>query len=282
MSYAILRTSKLKDKSKTTSAAEHNFRIRNQGNIDQSKSGENRLLFNPLNVDVSKAGGLTQAITSKYEDLEIKVRANAVFAQEFVITASPEFFENKEKGFIDTWADAQLEFMKQNFGDNVVICMQHNDERTPHLHFVLSTEEKRERTHKSGSKKMAFGLNARRWNPAFLKDLHTKHAEFNQSKGYDLKRGLEGSTATHRPVKEFYRDMERLEAEAGEARTWKSKAGKLSKMVATLADWLAEANPELSDATDRLKAKASVMSGGNPHAPEEMEKKGAGRSPQKL
>ena len=46
MSYAILRTSKLKDKSKTSSAAEHNFRIRQQANIDASKTPENKILYN--------------------------------------------------------------------------------------------------------------------------------------------------------------------------------------------------------------------------------------------
>ena len=152
MSYAILRTSKLKDKSKTSSAAEHNFRIRQQANIDASKTPENKILYNPLNVDTSKTGALASAIETKYKALGVKERKNSVFAQEFVISASPEYFENKEKEEIEAWAKQQNRFMLDNFGENVVISCLHLDEKTPHLHFIVSTEEKKRENTNQGKK----------------------------------------------------------------------------------------------------------------------------------
>ena len=38
MSYNIMRTAKIKDRQAITSAASHNFRIRQQGNIDASRT----------------------------------------------------------------------------------------------------------------------------------------------------------------------------------------------------------------------------------------------------
>ena len=38
MSYNIMRTGKIKDRAAITSAASHNFRIRQQGNIDATRT----------------------------------------------------------------------------------------------------------------------------------------------------------------------------------------------------------------------------------------------------
>ena len=44
----------------------------------------------------------------------------------------------------------------------------------------------------------------------FLKGLHDRHAQHNAH--YGLKRGKEGSEAIHRPVKDYYRDLQALAA----------------------------------------------------------------------
>ena len=43
---------------------------------------------------------------------------------------------------VDEWAQKQLEFMKTEFGENVKVAVLHLDEKTPHLHFLLSTEKR--------------------------------------------------------------------------------------------------------------------------------------------
>ena len=72
MSYNIMRTAKIKDRQAITSAASHNFRIRQQGNIDASRTPLNRVLWNPMNVDLRKADHTQKAITGRYEALGAK------------------------------------------------------------------------------------------------------------------------------------------------------------------------------------------------------------------
>lgn len=259
MSYSIMRTGKLKTRQKTTAAAEHNFRLRPQANIDEKETHRNKVIHNPIGADITKPAGLANAIAAKYERLKVQTRKNSVWAQEFVISASPEFFKGKDSKEIEAWADAQNAFMVANFGENVAISVLHLDETTPHLHFVLTTEEKKTRKHKGGGSSTGYALNARRWNPQFLRDLHTRHAEWNQKQGYDLKRGQEGSTALHRPVKEFYKEAAALEAAAATATTAGQKNRQLSKMVATLADWLAETSPEMAEASGRIRERAKSL-----------------------
>ena len=58
MSYNIMRTAKIKDRQAITSAASHNFRIRQQGNIDASRTPLNRVLWNPMKVNLTRADAL--------------------------------------------------------------------------------------------------------------------------------------------------------------------------------------------------------------------------------
>ena len=93
------------------------------------------------------------------------------------------------------------------------VAVLHLDEKTPHLHFLLSTEKKTLKAYKNqhGSfSRETVSLNANRWNPDFLKGLHDRHAEHNAH--YGLKRGKVGSEAVHKPVKDYYRELQRLQA----------------------------------------------------------------------
>ena len=47
------------------------------------------------------------------------------------------------------WAEHQLKFMKNEFGDNLQVAVLHLDEKTPHLHFLLSCEEKSLKVYKN-------------------------------------------------------------------------------------------------------------------------------------
>ena len=49
--YNILRTEKVKSRSQITEAAMHNFRNREQHNIDGTQSHKNEILVNTLGVD---------------------------------------------------------------------------------------------------------------------------------------------------------------------------------------------------------------------------------------
>lgn len=214
MSYNIMRTGKIKDRKQITDAASHNFRTRHQPNIDKTKKAENLVIWNPLEVDTTKASDLQKKVTGYYEGLGVKERSNSVLMQEFVISASPEFFEGLSVDKVTLWAKHQLKFMQKEFGENLKIGVLHLDEKTPHLHFLLTCEEKslkRYKNQKGEFFKEGFSLNAKRWGPDFLRDLHTRHAQHNEVLG--LKRGQPRPETRHKPLKEYYRELEAKEAE---------------------------------------------------------------------
>lgn len=67
-----------------------------------------------------------------------KIRSDAVVAIEYLLTASPEFFETGPKYERDkrlkSWCDSQLEFLKKKHGaDNIMCAYLHLDEKTPHI-----------------------------------------------------------------------------------------------------------------------------------------------------
>ena len=102
----------------------------------------------------------------------------------------------------------QIDFFKQEFGENLKVAVLHLDESTPHLHLMVSTEIKSEKKYKNQKGeffKTTYSLNAKRWNPEFLISLHDKNALHN--KKFGLERGVQGSDRVHETVKEHYRRM---------------------------------------------------------------------------
>lgn len=205
MNNNILRTAKVKSRGQITQASEHNFRLREQHNIDEKKSHQNKLLINSLGVDVSKASDLQERLTEHYNSLRIKERSDSVLMMEFVVSASPEWFVGKKTSEVLNWANHQCEFFKAKFGDQLKIGVLHLDEKTPHIHFMVGTEMKsvkRYKNQKGEFFKETWSLNAKRYDREFLVNLHTEHAEHN--KDFGLKRGVKGSMRKHTELKEFY------------------------------------------------------------------------------
>ena len=186
----ILRTKKIKTRGNITQAAEHNFRLREQGNINSEKSNQNKIFINSLGVDTSRASDLQEKLSVFYEGLGVKERSDNVLMMEFIISASPGFFENKTPNQVEVWAKHQVEFFEKKFPGQVKIAVLHLDEKTPHLHFMVGTEiesVKKYKNQKGEFFKKSWSLNAFRYNKQFLIDLHTEHAKFG------LKRGVKGN-----------------------------------------------------------------------------------------
>lgn len=205
MNNNILRTEKVKTRKQLTDAAEHNLRLREQANIDPKKSHLNQVLVNSLDVDLNKASSLNEKLTAFYTDLGVKEKKDNVLMMEFVISASPDFFVKKSKKEIDEWASHQVAFMKNEFKDQVKLAILHLDEKTPHLHFMISTEHKTVKKYKNQKgefHKETVSLCSRRYNREFLRTLHDRHAVWNEK--FKLKRGVKGSMRKHRSLKEFY------------------------------------------------------------------------------
>ena len=213
----ILRTQKVKSRGQITQAAEHNFRLRPQANIDVTRTPLNKILVNSLDVDFTKASDLQEKLSVFYQGLGIKERSDNVLMMEFIVSASPEFFENKTSAQVGEWANHQVDFFEKKFLGQVKIAVLHLDEKTPHLHFMVGTEHKsvkRYKNQKGEYFKETWSLNAKRYDKPFLIDLHTEHAKHN--KKFGLRRGVRGSMRNHTSLKDFYKIVDKaLNADYG-------------------------------------------------------------------
>lgn len=210
--YAILRTKKIKDNNKFAQMCSHNLRDGKnpEENIDKSKSNQNEILIDEFDLQNVKefGGSYSQKIDNYYDKLGVKQRSNSVKAMEFVLTASPEFFEKATPKEKENWVKHQINFARKEFGKNLKLAVLHKDESTPHLHLIVSVEEAKKVKFKNrygSGEKTAFSLNARRFNRSYLIDLHTRYSEHN--KPFGLVRGVRGSKATHTDLKDFRADV---------------------------------------------------------------------------
>lgn len=188
MSFAILRTTKLKDWGNISASLQHTFRERLTPNADENRTG--------LNAHIG--GNNSEQILQKIKDgLPDKYRADCVKCVEYLITASPEWFaQANDQERLQYFHTAQ-EWLKERHGaDNVKYVGIHVDETTPHLvAYVVPIDERG----KLNCKAFTGGREK-------LSKMQSDFAERVQKFG--LKRGVEGSKAKHQRVKRFYGHLE--------------------------------------------------------------------------
>ena len=188
MKYAILRTKKLKEWGNICASLEHNFRERLTPNADENRTPEN----------VHIGGFSTEEVRKKIEDgLPQKYRADCVKCIEYLITASPEWFDTATEQGKQKYFDNAIKWLKERHGAENVKCVSiHNDETTPHLvAYVVPLDERG----KLNCKKFLGGKKV-------LSDMQSDFAE-RVGKELLLKRGIEGSKAKHQRVKRFYGEL---------------------------------------------------------------------------
>jgi len=211
--FNILRiNNKFKNKAQITLAINHNLRLYltklAEERIDLDKSHLNKIVYNSLGFDSSRGGiDFQEKLFDYYESLGIKFKKDNVLMLDFIISASPEFFKNSPPEIIEDWEKIQLEFVKEQFGNNLKLVIEHNDETTKHFHIFVTPEihsTKKYRNQKREYFKESWSLNANQFGgKKFLIQLHDAHAKKNEKFG--LKRGVRGSTVKHVSVKEYHR-----------------------------------------------------------------------------
>lgn len=129
-----------------------------------------------------------------------KIRANAVVAVEYLITASPEAMANMSHRKKIEYFQESINFLKRMHGaKNVFYCGVHFDETTPHLcAYVVPLDERGKlncRSFLGGRQKLAM--------------LQT---EFHKQVGerFGLQRGIMGSRARHTEIKKYYGELENM------------------------------------------------------------------------
>jgi hypothetical protein len=188
---AICRVAKVKGAGSIGGKSDHNYRQGIVPNADPDRLHMNHEYV--LNYE-----NLGKAIDARIEHAGIqRMRQDAVKGIEFILTASPERFKRDETGQTigdyreHYWVKANLEFMQQQYGKNLVAFTLHQDEKTPHIHAIVVpiTPDNR--------------LCAKElFNPKTLRQLQTDYAQ--AMKPFGLERGIEGSRAQHVEMKHIY------------------------------------------------------------------------------
>ena len=169
--------------------------------------------------------------------LHRKVGKNQTKAIRIILTGTHEqMMKIAKEGKLDNWIDANLKWLKNTFGsENLVSCVLHMDEKTPHLHAtivpIVTTERLRKK--REGEKKYATKSGARLSADDVMR--RSKLHEYQNSyavamKPFGLQRGIVGSTAKHLTNSEYYKqqinryeeDIAKLQADIEKAQEGKN------------------------------------------------------------
>lgn len=236
-------------------------------NADANRISQNReLLTFPAGI-----ANRTEAIQHRIDTagLHRKVAKNQTKAIRIILTGTHEqMMKIAKEGKLDNWINANLKWLRATFGsENLVSCVLHMDEKTPHLHatVVPIVTGERVRRKREGEKKYETKPGPRLsaddvMRRAKLHEYQNSYAVAMQPFG--LERGIVGSTAKHQVNSEYYKqqmnkyeeDIARLQADIEQAKEGKS----------TVLSWfgkgdLAKAKKELASKDEQIaKLKSQI------------------------
>lgn len=229
-------------------------------NADSSRTHLNREL-------VSFPDGVrnrTEAIQYRigHAGLSRKVASNQCKAIRIILTGTHEqMMKMQKEGKLNKWMEANLRWLYETFGkENVVSCVLHMDEKTPHLHAtivpIVTTE--RQRREREGEKKYNVKSGPRLSADDVLK--RAKLCEYQDTyaaamREFGLKRGIVGSTARHiatsthykQQIRQYEEDIAKLQEEVE-----KTKEGKNTILALFGKGDLAKAKKELASKDEEL------------------------------
>ncbi|EAU9893984.1 plasmid recombination enzyme [Salmonella enterica] len=213
--YAIMRCKKLGSMGSVAAALQHAYRERETPNADPSRTPEN---------EHHGARSTDEAMGRLRDMLPAKHRKDAVRAVEYVMTASPEWWEKATPGQQAEFFDRSEKWLADKYGaDRVIVATVHRDEATPHLSAFVVPLTKDGRL----SAKEFIGDRGK------MRQDQTTYAEAVKDLG--LERGIEGSKAQHQRVKTFYGELNRESARptitADELKPQKLKGETLTEKV---------------------------------------------------
>ncbi|CAM3554924.1 plasmid recombination enzyme [Pseudomonas floridensis] len=184
MAYAIMRAKKLANMGSVAASMQHCYRERETHNADQERTPDNQHLGAK---STDEAMGKLRAL------LPEKRRKDAVLAVEYVMTASPEWFDKATPEQEKTFFQRSLQWLADKYGvDRIITASIHRDEATPHLSaFVVPlTQDKR--------------LSAKEFIGSRDKMRADQTSYASRVADLGLERGIEGSKATHQTIQQHY------------------------------------------------------------------------------
>lgn len=209
MAHAIIRIEKIKTRQGIGQRQAHNDRSKYTPNADESRRDFNQEYLN------AEGRSIVELVDERMEAAKLgKPRKGAVLCLEVLMTGSPEaevWQRDAQTGQAadmrgSAWEKQNLAWAKQQWGDNLVAMKLHQDEKTPHFQcFVVPIFGQGGGLAGEVGLKPDKGarLSARdMFSPPILSQLQTDFAEAMQP--FDLERGIKGSRALHKTMRQMY------------------------------------------------------------------------------
>lgn len=230
---AILRIAKHNSRRALRGALAHNLRVADTPNADASLRGSNQAPKHMNSID--KCMGLYDKRLGAH-----KPRKNAIHSFEVVVTGSPEKMAEMSARERTAYFNDSLKWLAGEFGGkaNLISVVVHNDETTPHMQAVFVPMHKGRLSYKhflGGHRNRLSQLQSQ-----FADDVALKHG---------LTRGKQGSKATHKTIRSYYRDTQDLPQLRTEIAAAEKK---LAELNASMENTLKHAEERLSAIIDPL------------------------------
>lgn len=181
-------------------------------NADSSRTYLNRELVSFPNGVSNRTEAIQYRID--HAGLSRKVAKNQCKAIRIILTGTHEqMMKIQDEGRLGKWMEANLRWLNETFGkENVVSCVLHMDEKTPHLHatIVPIVTSERQRREREGERK--YNTKSGPWLSAddVLKRARLREYQDTYAvamKPFGLKRGIVGSTARHIATSTHYKQL---------------------------------------------------------------------------
>lgn len=220
MGKAILRVAGIKTTSDLSGVGKHHIDRISETNkdIDPNRSNDNITLKSALGTYGDTFEYVVRDLKNQHEKQMKSTRESrrksfrdkinedkADVACEFMMSASPEYFEGKSRKEVREWAETSLKFVTDKIGinkDNVLHAVVHMDEKTPHLHVVaVPLVEK----YDGRKKENVLAISRKHFikTRQDMANVQTNYVEFMNEKGFDLERGMEKSGGKHLDVARY-------------------------------------------------------------------------------
>jgi len=230
MSYAIFRSQPIKILQDLSQIGSHNKRekdvYKSNPDIKLDRIKDNIELVRCNEKYVKKFYELTKDYKKEHEERQKNIRedrrksyyrmvndARNVVADELLFTSDSLFFKDKSKEEILRWANTCMDFVYNDLGytkEQVLHSTIHMDEKIPHIHCVViplvKKLDKRTNTERYTISKKQYIK-----NNEHLSELQDKYHNRLVKVGFDLERGLKGSTAENINIREFKKMTRRLD-----------------------------------------------------------------------
>jgi len=191
--YTILRIGKIK-MGNVSAVAFHNLRLRETFNADPAKTNQNKILVGSKDLKGDLKNHFQKNSIEKF-------RKDAVVLAEVLLTASPDFFNNASEWEKEDWEQAQVRFLKDKYGEDLIQAVIHYDETSPHIHACVCPivrDKEKPRLAMKEHKSLSGKHNLIRLQSAYAREM--EH--------FGLARGERKSTVKHQDIKTFYGFLE--------------------------------------------------------------------------